>query len=574
MRSFCIATINNELNAAMTSRFDVIQTFQEPKNQTGRKKIEKASTSPESVAIQAANLQFQYAHTAYAKFFASMALGGWGDICFRSFELFCSLYTEVLVKRGRASMMARDVDKLRNLSLGVMVDRVTGAWERTPRYAHVVDNVDAFLRYFQINGGAVTFKDIIKANYMAKPTNSGTAMDELVLRVIKKNIVIGVSTVEAATDDTGTYFATTLVRKDIEKEMTDSAHSMGEDCSVDMMGRAFAKLSEKSILSSKCVKYCPLQGSTDPKNVLHIKCEMVSTTACLTDSEIKVLEWIREVTAGDMDVNGFNIWSTDFRTEEHYLLHKHLKRGLLEPAPMSNTPCDPLLDRLKEILDTPQRQTAMFWLLKMTTPDGTSVFEQTDSTAPFTRMRLCDTRTTLSVPCHPTGRNAGKFKEELGMPGSIRVNIDALMNYEEGKAKQAADAQLYFCDLVMAIGGENKPGDKIFITLSDVIDETTPAAVCHTLRKCTDSVTIPNPRRLEASVVLDHAAIQEVDDILTESKSTITLDHDSDITQKILDAACRSNTSMSYEQAMIAFDKRFSNDQDSDDAISVLSSLK
>jgi hypothetical protein len=561
MRQFTVATINNQLNAALRSRFDVIQTFQEPNSQKGRKKIEKASTSQESEVMQAANMAFQFGHTAYAKFFAVHSLGAF-DFDMRNFEVFCSLYTELLVKRGHAAMMARDIDKLRNLSLGVCVDRVTAWWERSEKFASVIDNADAFTRYYQLEGPCVKMKDVLIAANMAQPTNAATVMDNLILQVIKKMIIMGNATygMEAKTDDSGGYFCTTLVKRDAEKELTDVAHSMGRDCSEAMMGRAFANLTESSVMSNKCVFFATTPNSQDNKEVLHIRKEMVTTTRVLTDTEIVILEWLRDVVGTPN--HAFTLSCPDYASETDHLIHSHLVRGLLGTPPITNTPCDDHIKNLHDKLDATQRQTAMFWLNTMQTATGERLLEtREDVVNPFFKiLAVVDAPTNSSEPCNADGPNAGKHKEKLCMSGAMRINAIGLRAYDSDQDKQVTDAQFHFADVVMAISGEADPGAIIFYAMSDVIDETTPAAVCHTVRAWDGSVTIPNPRRREMSTVLDHAQLMDDDAILAESHMTITLDRHSNTTQKIRDACSKKYTTLPHSTAFARFEAQFSDD--------------
>lgn len=567
------ATINNELNAALRSRFDVIQTFQEKKEQTGRKKTEKASATQESLHMQAANLQFQFSHTAYAKYWATSAVGGLQAVDMRNFEVFCSLYQSFLVRRGQPALMARDIDKLRNLALGVMVDRVCATWERSPEYEHVCDSPAAYVRYYQIHGGALRMKDVMLASSLARPANCHTVMDTMIIKVLKKMIVVRQGgTTEAVEDATGAYYATTLVRRDCEREMTSVALSMNMDCNPDMIGRAFAKLGQQSIGAAKCIKFEPMVNSNDTKDVLHIRKEMVNTTSVLTDSEAIVLEWLRSVVGGDGHAGV--VFATDAASEENILLHKNIRRGMLETPPMCNNVCDDVIKPLHEALGTVQRQTAMFWLMAMNTANGDPLFESCDTF--FYRIAaLHDAPTVVTEPCLPDGPNAGKHKQKLPMAGAMRVNARALETYSINVNKQATDAQFEFVDLLMEVSGEAKPGDVVFWALSETFDEDTPAAVCHTVRPHGKPITFLNPRRREMASVLDHSLLHEEDDILAESQMTITLDGTSRLTERVMDRACRANTARGYAEASRVFDAKYARHVDdameTTNAISALS---
>tara|TARA_B100000768_G_scaffold181960_1_gene207762 strand:+ start:84 stop:1985 length:1902 start_codon:yes stop_codon:yes gene_type:complete len=563
MRSFCIATINNQLNAALRSRFDMEETFQEAKmqgamkkGQAGRTKNEKATHAPECLGKMAANLMFQFSHTGLVKYWAAESLGALSEVCMRNFEIFCALSNEFLTKGGQAALMARDIDKLRNLSVGAMVTRVTETWERSKRYAPLVDNFNAFVRFFQIHGGALKFKDILVAKNMAKPTNADTVMDSMIIKVLKKNVEMAKGAEYCAIEDKdGNYYVTTLVRGSVAKDLTQSALSMGFDCSVDMMGRALAKLSESSVLQSKCIKY---EANQEKQTVLLVKKELVNTTKVLTDSEMLILNWMREVVSDTTD--NCTTWSEEFG-EKHYLLHRHLCRGLFETPTLSNTPCDAVMKKLTDLIDSTSRHTAMFWIRNMKTLAGDFVIDvQADASAPFSRIRRIQTTpdvALMSLPCLPDGKHAGMHKVPLIMPGALRVNAEALATFDENINRQMTDVELKFADAVMAISGEAAPGDTIFYRLSDKVDGDTPAAVTHTIRPWNESVTVPNPRRREKSSVINHARLINNDDLLDESKSTLTFDSQSDVWARVHNRACIDNCGVGVEPATAKFDLDF-----------------
>lgn len=531
------------------------ETFQEAKKKTGRKKIEKATTSPDSIGKQAANLQFQYAHTALAKFWACHSLGALQPICMRMFEIFCALSNKVLVGAGQAAMMARDIDKLRNLALGAMTTRVVETFEREPAHQGIVDNYDAFVRYYQIHGGAVKMKDILVAKNMAKPTNADTLMDGMIIKTIKKNIVMALGPDASAIEDQqGEYYVTSLTRGSVAKDLTSTAISMGLDCSNDMMGRALAKLSDSSVAMSKCIKY---ENTQEKQHVLHIKKELVNSTKVLTDSEMTILHWMRRVTSST--VHGCTTFAEDF-DEKHHLLSRHIRRGLIETYTHSDTQCDAAMKELSDEMDSNQMHTAMFWLKRMRTAAGEHLIEE--STDPATRfykiMRVEEEPEPTSTPCIPTGKYPGGHKVPCLYPGGLRVNIEALATFDTNTDEQVTEAEFMFADLVMAVSGEAAVGDTIFYALSDVIDENTSAAVTHTVREWTGgSVTVPNPRRREKSAVLDHTKLLANDAIIDESLNTITLNNDSRLWDRIRDAACIANTTLCFDEAAANFAARF-----------------
>lgn len=561
MRSFCVATINNELNPALTSRFDVVPTFQEPKRQRGKKKIEKACTDSNSVAIQAANMMFQWGHTALCKFWACHGVGAF-DINMRNFEVFCSIYSKIMVSRGSAMMMARDVDKLRKLSLGVMVDRVTSALEHDRGLAAARDNPACFMRYYQIHGSVVRMKDILVASSMAKPVNDSTKMDRVILRVIKKNVMMRKGAdVEAVTNEDGTYYATVLVKKDVVKDLTESAHSMGEDCSVGMMARAYRLLKESSVQSSKCVEFDTIPNGADNKEYMFIKKELVGSIGVLTDSEVKVLEWVRRVVAGPA-TGGFPTWGVEYESETDILLHKHLRAGLIEAPPITNTVCDGLIRELRRELDDRQRYTAMFWLQNTVLEDGTMFFtDGSGAETPNARVRgnaFLEDATVVSETCRADGPYPGRHKENLNMAGSMRVSRHALDTFDQCHNKVRETNAHWLADAIMSISGEASPGDTIFYGTSDTIDDRTSAAMCYTIKPWRDaSLVVPNPRRREKSSVLDHLLIQDDDDILSESAPTLTLTPDSATTRRIQRRACWEQLKMEPGEAEAEFDARY-----------------
>ena len=568
MRSFCIATINNQLNAALRSRFDMEETFQEAKmsgsakkGARGRTKNEKATHCPESFGKMAANLMFQFSHTGLVKYWAAESLGAFADICMRNFEIFCAISNEMLTKGGQAELMARDIDKLRNLSIGAMVTRVTETWERSRDYADVVDNFNAFTRYFQIHAGALKFKDILVAKNMAKPTNADTVMDSMIIKVMKKNVEMSKGAEYCAMEDKdGNYYITTLLRGSVAKDLTDSALSMGFDCSVDMMARALAKLAESSILQSKCIKY---ETTPEKQTVLLIKKELVNTTKVMTDSEMLILNWIRTVVADETP--NVMTWGEEF-SEKHILLNRHLCRGLFETPTLSNTPCDAAMKLLTDRIDSTQRHTAMFWIRNMKTLNGDAVIDvQEDVTAPFSRIRRIQTApdiAVMSLPCLPDGKYPGMHKVPMIMPGALRVNAEALATFDDDMNRQMTDLELKFADAVMAISGEATPGQTIFYRLSDKVDANTPAAVTHTIRPWDEQVVVPNPRRREKSNVLNHAKLMDEDDILNESKSTLTFNNQSDIWRKVHEKACIENCGIGVDEAMAKFKRDFLDKRD------------
>ena len=525
------------------------ETYQELKTQTGRKKIEKASTDPNSASMRGALLQFKWKHTFPLIYHVAEACGAIEKVDFRMFEIFVALVNGVLVPQGFPELMARDIDKLKDLCLGRMVERITG------RLAQDEDLKDlslfGMIRFCQMEGGAISMKDILTAKNMAKPANATTKMDHLLRIALKRNVqMTNGDPIEAIKDDTGQYYVSKCKKREAAKELTDTVKRMGLDCNEDMMRSALVKQEQSAHAGSANIVY---KNTADNRDVLHIKCELVNNIGVLTDTEAQVLMFLK----GMKDNAQFSHEDYD---ESHYLFAQNVRRGIQGPLEIQNSSLDDILRDLKGALDDQQRSTALYWLKQMPAEDGGKIVDVSEDVEhPFNRINVVDTQVPRSVPCDPEGHHSGKFKTRLVAPGTLKVNKLALDSFN-GLAETSnliSSSELKFADMLMAISGEAQPGKRIFYGVSSIIDEDTSAAITHVIQEWNGSVTIKNPRRREGASVIDHSKLMKADDILDETKTRIVFTKHSNLWNRIRDSACFANTGLSYEEAADAFKEEF-----------------
>ena len=554
-RGLWVATMNNELNSALRSRFVIIQTTQEAKETTGRKKIEKATSDPTNIQKQAAALSGQLWTSSMVKFWVVHCFGGVG-IDFRMLEVFCALLATMLTPFGITEMMCRDIDKLRAQAQGVMVARVMAQIEKREELEEWADEPDNWINHVRLSGGVVSMKDIMLAFSLCKPTNAQCKMDHLVRVAMKRLVVITSGGVTAAeTDATGRYYVLSTNKKNAASDLTDAVHRMGMDTNEDMMRTALTKLERTSHLKSPCIIYNSA-SVTNASQLCVLKC-IVSNIDVMTDAETALVVWLQGVkdasaryTTGGLPEN-ISAMSYD---ETAYMFSRSVHNAIAGTMAATNTALDTMARKLGDKMELAQRSTALFWLLEVTTHDGKPLIEihTHDASEMFYRAFVKDTEVPGAEQCSDDGLFSGRYKTKMVMPQSIRVNKQALDTFTANQATKDTEAMKrhrQFIDVLMAVSGEAMPGDKIFLDVSPVIDKDTPAAVTHIVGAFDGNIVCKNPRRLEASSTGSHADIIEEDTVLPESSRTLTFSAGSRLYLQLLDEQSEINIGVPFADA-------------------------
>lgn len=545
-RYFAVATMNNQMNAALRSRFTMEETYQEAKNHSGRKKGEKATLDPSSVPKQASSLALQKFTSSMVKFWPVEAYGGLNMIDTRMFEVFCAMVSTMLTPFGIARMMCRDMDKLRSMATGVMVCRVMAMIEKCEHMQDFAQDPEKFVSHVQIQGGVVSMKDLVLSLSLSKPTNATSKMDQLLRIALKRMIVFeppNGGPTRPQTDDTSRYYATNIPKKNAAHALTQCILRMQLDANEDMMATALTLLEQTTMQNSQSIVY---KSTPQGREMLHVLKAVV--TSVITDNESAMIQWLKVLSEAPRGAT----WNTSF-DERSCTFKGALKRciqGVAHAQPAISAP----VAQLCETMDGTQRDIAFYWLEQMPFDnEGAKVLEfSSDSTDMMHGMALADESSQLSEECDAAGKYAGKHKTKVVMPNAFRVPFKFLEEFDPDIDKQNSvhDKRMHeFIDACMAVSGEELPGTTIIIGVSSVINETTPAALMYTVKEFNEDVTVLNPRRYDASSILNHEALMEIDKFLPENQHRLTFNKDSNLYEQMREEQCLANTGMSYTDA-------------------------
>ena len=407
-------------------------------------------------------------------------------------------------------MTARRIDKLKKLARGVMYDRVTACLERDIRYKNSCDIAECWTRWFQLEAGYVKMKDVLVAVNMARPTGASKKTEVMLLMAIKRNIeMMNGHETRAIEDETGRYYVTGIVKRTAVEALQATVQRMGMCTNIDMVEGALRKLESTSVQGDNALLYKSMEQT---KDVLLIKKEIVNRLDILTDSEKRLLCWIKYDLIESVPSSS-RTWTETF-DEEGYLITSSVSSGITGPFAITRQAIDGAMSRLKDgdvsqnipgLADTP-RNNAMYWLSHMRTDAGDVVIDaSSDAEHPHEQINVHDVGGMNRVPCNADGNFAGFYKSPCICPGAIKINKSVLdiLTADVDEGSELTPAEKLFTNKLMAYSGEAEIGTRIYFCVSPIIDGNTAAALTVVVGPHEGSTTILNPRRREKATVVD-----------------------------------------------------------------------